>query len=261
MVSSIGNQGHRELHQFRTFVQYCESCHAVTPSHEWTYEDLLGLYRDYRLKSYNSERIAVEPSYAAIASLVGSHPEEIRIRNLAVDRFIGASGVEISGERVIDYGGGDGRFLPAIVLDRYRSIEIFDASDAPIHGSVDVARVRRTGMPQLDAYDLLMCMHVLEHVGNPRAFVVEALRYLRPGGLLYIEVPLELTPERRDLFRTRVMDVPIAIHEHINSYDRTTVSTMIRSIEDLECVAEEDGMADLGWTNVTIGRYLARKRG
>lgn len=249
----------RTLRQFRTYVQCCESCHAATPSHEWTYEDLLGLYRDYRSESYNRARISVESSYALIAKRVGSHPEEIRNRNAAVDRFLSASGLEIGGRSAIDYGGSDGRFLPPVILEKYGEIDIFDASDAPIHASVGARRVCRVKNLESAAYDFLMCMHVLEHVGNPLAFMVEALRHLKPGGLAYIEIPLEMSEELCAVFRARVVDEPFIIHEHINRYDRTTISTMIRSMNYMELVAEEDEITDLGWTRASIGRYLARK--
>jgi hypothetical protein len=34
--------------QFRTYMQACTSCHSITPCHEYSFEDLLGLYHDYR---------------------------------------------------------------------------------------------------------------------------------------------------------------------------------------------------------------------
>ena len=78
----------RQAAQFRTQMQACESCHAITPSHEYSFDDLLGLYRDYRSETYNQDRISVEPDYARIAKNVGDDPIEINNRNTAVDKFL-----------------------------------------------------------------------------------------------------------------------------------------------------------------------------
>ena len=40
-----------------------------------------------------------------------------------------------------------------------------------------------------DGYDLVYGVHVIEHVGDPRAFVRSAARLLRPGGMLLLVTP------------------------------------------------------------------------
>lgn len=43
-----------------------------------------------------------------------------------------------------------------------------------------------------DAFDLVICVHVLEHVGDDRAALREMVRVLRPGGVAMILVPIVL---------------------------------------------------------------------
>ena len=61
-----------------------------------------------------------------------------------------------------------------------------------------------------DAFDLIVCVHVLEHVGDDRGALREMLRVLRPGGIALVLVPIVLeqptledpaiaTPEQRKL--------------------------------------------------------------
>lgn len=245
--------------QFRTHMQACALCHSITPCHEYSFEDLVGLYRDYRLESYNLDRISVEPSYARIVKDVGAHPLEIKNRNVAVDDFLRKNAGHFASGAMIDYGGSDGRFLTPFMYEQFEKIYIFDPSDAPLHASVDCRKVEKVSIPQPETYSFMTCMHVLEHVGNPKAFVADAVRLLTSGGLLYIEVPLDLTQSVRDDFAQRIIDTPITIHEHMNLFDPTSVRTMVGSITGLELVDDANDIVDFGWTKTLIGRFLVRK--
>jgi Methyltransferase domain len=245
--------------QFRTHMQACALCHGITPCHEYSFEDLLGLYHDYRSEKYNRDRISVEPYFARIAKDVGSHPLEVQSRNAAVDSFLSGNLRHFAGGAMLDYGGSDGRFIPPFVHQHFESIYIYDASQAPLHSSVDARKVEKIAAPRVEAYSFLTCMHVLEHVGNPRALVVEAARFLVPGGLMYIEVPLELTQSVREDFAQKIIDTPIGIHEHINKFDRKSILALVESIVELETIDEAEDVVDLGWIKGLMGRILARK--
>jgi SAM-dependent methyltransferase len=245
--------------QLRTYLQACELCHSVTPCHEYSYEDLLGLYRDYRSETYNRDRISVEPSYARIAKDVGTHPLETANRNLAVDGFLRKNASQFSGGDLLDYGGSDGQFLPPFVHERFGTLYVYDPSDARLHPSVDGRKVKKIAVMRPEGYSFITCMHVLEHLGNPRAFTIEALRFLAPGGLIYIEVPLALNKFIRDDFAQNIVDMPIRIHEHMNLFDRMGIRGLVASIADLEMVDDAEDVVDFGWTTGLIGRFLARR--
>jgi hypothetical protein len=249
----------RPAAQFRTHMQACGSCHAITPCHEYSFQDLLGLYRDYRSETYNKDRIYVEPDYARIAKNVGNDPIEINNRNTAVDRFLSKNASHFAGGAMVDYGGSDGRFIPSFAYGQFESIDIYDVSKAPLHSSVDARKVKKIAEPRLEAYSFLTCMHVLEHVGNPRSLVAETMRLLAPGGLIYIEVPLELTQSMREDFAQRIMDAPIIIHEHLNKFDCTSIRSLVKSIAGLELVDDAEDIVEHGWVNGLNGRFLARK--
>jgi hypothetical protein len=245
--------------QFRTGMQVCASCNGVTPCHEYFFEDLLGLYRDYREESYNRDRISVEPGYARMAAHVGAHPLEIKNRNAAVDGFLRRSASQFAGGVMIDYGGSDGRFIPAFAYEQFDSIDLYDASEAALHSSVDSRKVRKIPNAIPGAYSFLICMHVLEHVGNPRQFIIEAMRFLLPGGLMYVEVPLELNETLLENHKRNMIDTAITIHEHMNLFDRGSIRALVASIDGLEMVDDAEDVVDLGWTKGLMGRFLARK--
>lgn len=244
---------------FRTQLQACESCHATTPCHEYSFDDLLGLYRDYRSDSYNKDRISVEPEYAEIAQNVGTDPIEIKNRNAAADQFLRKNANHFSGGSMVDYGGSDGLFIPSFAYEQFQIIDIYDVSDAPLHPSVDTRQVKKIAEPKLGTYSFLTCMHVLEHVGNPRALVTEAARLLAPGGLIYIEVPLELTQAMRENFTERIVDTPIIIHEHLNRFERASIRGLIESISGLQPIDDAEDAVEHGWISGINGRFLAKK--
>jgi hypothetical protein len=245
--------------QFRTNMQACAVCHGITPCHEYSFEDLQGIYRDYRSETYNKDRISVEPSYARIAQDVGNSSLEIANRNAAVDCFLGRNARHFSGGVMIDYGGSDGRFIPSFAYAQFECVHIYDASDAALHLSVDTRKVRRIAAPCQAAYRFLTCMHVLEHVGSPRQLVIEVARLLEPGGLIYIEIPLELSTSIRDAFDEKIIDPPIIIHEHVNIFDRTSMRALIQSVDGLELIDDAEDVVEQGWIQGLTGRFLARK--
>lgn len=244
---------------FRTMCQFCINCHSITPSHEYSFHDLSGFYHDYRCDSYNSDRIAVEPGYRKIANLVGKSIVEERVRNAGVSKFLAAHKDGIAGGSVLDLGGSDGKFIPSCIIDAFEAVDILDASAVPVHPQFDQSKMRKVSQAKAGAYSLLTCMHVLEHVGNPRAFLVDALPYLKPGAHLYLEVPLESTPEVREQFRSRTIDIPFYIHEHLNMYDVQSIPKLVASIAELELIDSQNDVIEIGWATGTVGRYLLKR--
>jgi hypothetical protein len=243
----------------RTFCNFCRDCSSLTLSHDYAYEDLVPLYADYRSSTYNNDRISVEPGYASIADRVGRDSIERTSRNNGVAAFLTPFMPSLRNSLALDLGGSDGKFIPPQVIDHYEQTHIFDTSDAEVDPGVLSSSVRKIrSNPEEASYALLMCMHVLEHVGNPRAFVMDSLKYLQPGGLLYLEVPLELDPSIESQFTTRNIDRCVTIHEHINQYSPDSVCRLIESIRTLKLVKSETADIDCGWSTGRVGRYLAQ---
>jgi len=243
----------------RTLVQSCSRCLAVTLCHEYSYSDLEPLYLDYRSETYNRDRISVEPSYKDIALSVGNHPMEQVNRNRGVDRFLARHLSSFPRGEALDFGGSDGRFIPPGILNAFTKVDIFDTSAAPIHSSVPQGKAFKVSSPRQGAYAFLMCMHVVEHVGNPRAFVEHMAKYVSPGGLMYIEVPIDLTFDLRHRFLLGEIERSFIIHEHINLYDFGSLIRLIESFDQFSLVDAKEEEIDHGWHRDRNGRYLVRR--
>lgn len=87
--------------------------------------------------------------------------------------------------RALDLGAGTSPYARLMESRGYKVTTVdLDASISPTH----VSDVASTGFSN-DAFDLVLCTQVLEHVVNPGAVIKEISRVLRPGGFLIASVP------------------------------------------------------------------------
>jgi SAM-dependent methyltransferase len=96
--------------------------------------------------------------------------------------------------RVLDLGGGDGRLAAGLASD---DVTVADSSAVALGRArrrVPEARLVRVepdaALPLEDsAFDLILCVDVLEHVHDVQLLLSEARRVLRPGGRLALATP------------------------------------------------------------------------
>jgi len=232
-------------------MQSCKRCSFVQSTQPFLEDSITRLYLDYRSETYNVERIHYEPSYAAIASQVGTDEREVTLRLNAATGFL-AGKLEMTPEfTMLDYGGADGRFLPPIAERRY----VYEISDiAPIAG---VQRIAST--EDLGQYSYVHLAHVLEHVVYPLELVKKIASYVADKGYLYIEVPQEISDENLRCMQQGSPKIEVAVHEHINFYSIAAVTQLIGEA-GLDVVAVEVEPVDVGWARGNHVRALGRKR-
>jgi hypothetical protein len=234
-------------------IAICETCDFVSPGLPLTDDQISTLYRDYRSGTYNAERIRYEPEYAAIAARVGHDPQELKTRLTYMAAFLGDVPGIAKVKTVLDFAGSDGQFIP----------EVLQKADCSVYEISDVRpcrpEIRRlSDKSQLLTYDYIQICHTLEHVLRPRDMVLEAAGHLADGGLLYLEVPQQQSPEQIDALRGPDGS-PFILHEHINLYTLKALNALVESA-GLVPLKSNILPADLGWVTGTILGILAAKR-
>jgi len=108
-----------------------------------------------------------------------------------------------AGQRIIDYGCGDGTFLALLDASRHApaqavgaELDLFQVADCR-RRLADRARLSFTAIAGLDdevhrgAYDAVVCMEVLEHVVDVTTVMERLWRLLADDGTLLVSVPVE----------------------------------------------------------------------
>ncbi len=107
--------------------------------------------------------------------------------------------------RFLDVGSGRGGVLRAARAMGWTAVGVEPSAVAARLAAQQGLTVVPTTLPEAgfpDAvFDIVHLREVLEHVSDPLALLGEARRILRPGGLLYVQVPNDLAGYRRYLFR------------------------------------------------------------
>ncbi len=93
-------------------------------------------------------------------------------------------------DKILDYGGGDGRLMQAF-LGIGKECYLMDFNQNCIPGVVKIADTI-DGLKAEDRFDLIICSHVIEHVAEPREVVEKLTSHLSDNGVIFIEVPMEV---------------------------------------------------------------------
>lgn len=234
-------------HRFlpRVNIRVCIRCGFVGPQKTFSYEDLSGLYSDYRSEQYNMDRCSVEPSYSAFMDVVGKCDAELGARLSNVDEVLRGQNIECI-ETVMDWGGGDGRFVPRMLSDKM--VYILDVSnEKPVND-----KFIRVDMldPQLK-FDYVQVCHVLEHVSEPLAFMRNVMGCLKRGGLIYIEVPQDRSDADIERFKKHPDQMVHTIHEHLNIFSENALRELGAAV-GLKEILVQGKVLDMGWAKSPI---------
>jgi SAM-dependent methyltransferase len=172
------------------------------------------------------------------ARLAGLSPEPIRDGVWAlIERDLAGS--------VLDAGSGGGGWLRRLLarrerLTRVASVDLVDAGASAIPGvefqKTDLSNDR---LPFDDtSFDWVFALEVIEHLANPRKFVGESFRVLKPGGHLFLTTP------SNDCIRSRLSLLTRGYYPAFNDRDYRGSGHITPVLEiDLRRMAGEAGFS------------------
>lgn len=114
---------------------------------------------------------------------------------VALAKFMGQKGLDITGKSILDVGVGPGTMLAALIKNQSpASIRGLDFSAVAVErararmpeGSFEVASIYE---PIEERADLVLCTEVLEHLEEPELAIRNVLSAIAPGGVAVLTVP------------------------------------------------------------------------
>lgn len=209
----------------------CDDCHFIGVNARFTPEEERRYYADYMGETYNAHRTKYEGSSWLQFQKHYDTPGYIVDRKSAA-RDIIAQLVDITRlEEVLDYGGNTGDMIPDELNHTKRFVLDVEVREL-VNGVTAVTCPEESGQ-----VDLVMCSHTMEHVSYPKQVLEDIKRYLKPGGIIYIEVPAE--------------DAGVNVHEHLN----------FMSYQFLEKFLTDNGFAVLGASEINYPEPMTKSIG
>jgi SAM-dependent methyltransferase len=98
--------------------------------------------------------------------------------------------------RALDVGAGVGKAMRALAAHGFDTYGIEPSApfrDRAVASGIDATRLQRTSIEdavyESDSFDFIVMNGVVEHFVDPSSAIRKAVQWLRPGGLVYVEVP------------------------------------------------------------------------
>jgi len=124
---------------------------------------------------------------------------------------------------ILDWGGDTGKNTPFKTSNKL--LHVFDISNKPevVYGAHKITKE----VAAVNYYDLIVCSNVLEHTPFPADIILSIKEVMRPGTILYVEIPLE------DIVRTCGPKDSLSNkkhwHEHINFYSESSIRALLHN--------------------------------
>jgi SAM-dependent methyltransferase len=180
----------------------CRACGLIVNNPRFTDAEMALKYQTIAELDSVQQRMAADPP-------VEPEKRAQRIAKLAM-QFIGPGIPE--GQRMLDYGGGAGHNSAPFVGKLGAGVLDYERWKLP--AGVSCLGRDLADLESSDRFRLILLLHTLEHVLQPRELIEQLCSHLTDDGLLYVEVPLGCFNE------WRFMSEPLT---HINFFSEESM--------------------------------------
>jgi hypothetical protein len=195
----------------------CKKCGHLFLDIRFTESEMNSLYDGYREHEYTELREKYEPGYKQRNNGLNYGVKYIdQIEEFLAPHLV----LPVS---ILDWGGDTGKNTPFKTSNKL--LHIYDISNKPevVNGAKKITKEVATD----NYYDLIVCSNVLEHTPFPADIVLSIKDMMRPGTVLYVEIPLEdivRTCDSKDSLRSKKH-----WHEHINFYSEGSIRALLHN--------------------------------
>jgi SAM-dependent methyltransferase len=252
----------------------CGDCGLVYFGRPYSEAEIARLYADYRGERYLAIRHSFEPWYTRRFNEDIGGPAGMAPRRRVYQATLAACPDSGTVDTVLDYAGDRGQMMEG---GPGRAHFVFEISGAP--PETGVTAIADPASLEGRAFDLVLLCGVVEHFSWPLDQVKAAAQHVRPGGLLYVEVPDETfsiatIPQGgwyvrylqilvgwplirlavdfwSTAMRVKLRTIPplgfVKQHEHLNFFDVRSLSRLLEAAELtlLSCAAVEGAVVAL----------------
>ena len=159
----------------------CQSCDFIFSNPRFTEQDIQEKYQTIDQLGFDQQRHQQK-------GLPKSKLRGDRILQLIRSQTIGNSAA--GNLKILDYGGAEGYLLEPFIEIGYEGYLIDFIQYQTTHPNIQYLGRDLNALGNNDRFDVILLLHTLEHVVDPVGLLKGLGQYLKPGGLLYIEVPL-----------------------------------------------------------------------
>jgi O-antigen chain-terminating methyltransferase len=197
------------------------------------------------------DKPSLEEQYASFEQTFRGEREQIKLRAMHYLNTLAGAGIEPGDEGVVlDLGSGRGEWLEVLAEHGYhgRGVDsnrgVLKASEARGHEVVEADALDYLRAQPGGSFAAITSMHMVEHMPHPVVIRLldEALRALRPGGVLILETP---NPENVLVGSCMFYMDPTHLHPIPPPLLQWTVQTRGFEQVEIERLSESRGSSDL----------------
>lgn len=198
---------------------FCEKCTLIFCDLRFNALEMSKLYKNYRGIEYTKQRSLFESDYGNRNKALGVKLNYIK----KIENFIN---LDLKKPKtILDWGSDNGMNTP--FQNSNSKIYLYDISKKKTQSKKKNFTVV-SKLTKSIKFDLIIAMHVFEHLSYPLKSLISLRNCLKKKGLIYIEVPLEEKASFERSNKTNALK-KYYWHEHINFFSKLSFECLFKT--------------------------------